>query len=160
MSDFWFPKQIKPLTNKTYSTSRGSNVIASPINGGLPAFGLDTTLESPPFTLNFILSDLQYQVLLQFYDQKINHGASSFKMLLDSGNGVEEHQCNVLPGTWNVSRPSHGTWFLSMQVVAEVTSSQLDDCDAVYNLYECYGDDLARLPFLAESAIERLPNAI
>ena len=123
MGDSVWPPTIKPLTSKTYATSRGSNVLNTPVSGGLPRIALDATLESPPFTLNFILSDLGYQAILNYYDVTLNHGANSFKMQLDSGQGIEEHLVNITPGTWKASRPSHGTWYLAFNAIAETTSS-------------------------------------
>ena len=140
MSDFWWPRSIKPLTNKNYSTQRGSNVLQVNVSGGLPRIGLDTTLESPPFNLNFILSDVGYNAFLNFYDVAINHGANSFKMMLDSGTGIVEHQCYIKPGSIKASKPSHGNWYLAATVLAKVTPSQNETCSNLYELYDCYGE--------------------
>lgn len=145
MSDLWFPRTIKPLTNKTYASSRGSNLIQANVEGGLPRISLDTTLESPEFTLNFILSNLAYQAFLSFYDGAINHGSNSFKMMLDSGTGIVEHQCYIRPGSVKVNKPSNGSWVLSLNMIAEVTPSQLDPCPNVYAIYDCYGDQTCQI---------------
>ena len=143
MSDFSWPSSIRPLTNKNYSFGRGKNVVQTPVGGGLPRHSLDRTLESPIFSLNFTLNAMQHAVVNSFYDGKINHGANSFKMNLDSGNGIEEHQCYIVPGTWSVTPPVDGVWYLSVEMQAETTSSQLDACSNLYDLYECYGDELS-----------------
>lgn len=140
MGDKWFPRSIKPLINKTYSMSRGSNVAATPVQGGLPRQALRYTLEPVPFILNFALSDNGYAALLNFYDIAINHGANSFKMNLDSGTGVVEHQCFIKPGTFKSNKPSHNNWYVSMTMTAEVTPSQNEVCDNLYQLYDCYGE--------------------
>jgi len=140
MGDFYFPRPIKPLTNKTYSMSRGANVFQTPTQGGVARQALKHTLEPVPFSLNFILSDFQYKILLQFYDITINHGANSFKMNLDSGTGIEEHQCFIKPGTFKANRPSHNNWYVNFTATAEVTPSQNEVCDKLYQLYDCYGD--------------------
>lgn len=145
MSDHWWPRSIKPLTNKTYSMSRGSNVLNTPVQGGLARQALKYTLESVPFQLNFILSDLTYQVLLQFYDITINHGANSFKMNLDSGTGIVEHQCYIKPGTFKANRPSHNNWYVALTVTAEVTPSQNETCDNLYQIYDCYGEQSCQI---------------
>ena len=88
MGDKFFPRSIKPLTNKTYSMSRGSNVLETPVQGGIARQALNYSTEPVPFILNFILSDNGYAALLNFYDVVINHGANSFKMMLDSGTGI------------------------------------------------------------------------
>lgn len=158
MTDFFWPTNIKPLTNKNYSTTRGSNIVSTPLSGGMPILGADITIESPPFNLNFILSNLRYQVLLNFYDATLDHGKNQFKMMLDSGDGVEEHLCVISPNTWKVSRPSDGNWYLAMTVIAESTSSQLEDCDSLYQLYSCYGDDTAKILTGLNDWVEAMPT--
>ena len=158
MGDFTWPTNIKPLVNRNYSTERGSNLVSTPLSGGVPLVSLDTTLESPPFRLNFILDDLKYQVLLNFYDAVLNHGANSFKMNLDSGNGVEEHQCYIIPNTWKPSRPADGNWYLAVSMVAEVTSSQLDDTTDLYDLYSIYGDELPQVLAGLGEWVEAMPD--
>ncbi len=159
MSDVNFPSNIKPLTNKNYSFSRGSNVVSSAV-GGMPRLGLDLTIEPVTFSLNFILSDYQYQILLMFYDSKINHGANSFNMELNAGNGIETHQCIISPGTWKPVRPSHGTWSVSFSVIAESTSSQLGDvCTNLFDLNECYGNSLPTVLDNYGLILDAMPNA-
>jgi hypothetical protein len=140
MGDKFFPRSIKPLTSKTYSMSRGSNVFQTPTQGGIARQALKFTLEPVPFSLNFILSDNAYAALLNFYDVAINHGANSFKMNLDSGTGILEHQCFIKPGTFKANRPSHNNWFVNFTATAEVTPSQNEVCDNLYQLFDCYGD--------------------
>ncbi len=159
MSDYAWPNDIKPLISKNYSTSRGANVVATPVTSGLPRQGLNTTLESPPFNLNFSLTNLEMQVLLSFYDGPLNHGANSFKMNLDSGMGIEEHQCKIVPGTWNPVKPNNGRWYLALTVVAEVTSSQLDTSTAVYDLYAVYGTTLPAVLAGLQPIIDEMPDA-
>jgi hypothetical protein len=160
MSDINFPSNIKPLTNRNYSFARGSNVVAAKV-GGLPRMGLDLTIEAVEFSLNFIMTDYQYQVFLMFYDSKINHGANSFNMNLDSGNGIEVHQCFIKPGTYRSVRPSHGTWSVSFTVIAEDTSSQLGDlCTNLFDLNECYGNDLPCIITGLSEVVEAYPNEL
>ena len=140
MSDFFWPSTIVPLTSRAYSFKRGSNIVSSPVGGGLPIMGLDLTLESVPFRLTFTLSAFEFQMFNVFYDEKINHGASSFKMMLNAGNGIEEHLCNIIPNTMNISLPVDGVWYMDVSLVAQTTSSQIaDSCPNLYELYECYG---------------------
>lgn len=141
MGDKWFPTQIKPLINRTYSISRGSNVLESKVDGGLPRFSLDRTYEPVPFTLNFTMSNFQYKVFLSFYDGAINHGGDSFKMMLDSGTGIVEHQVNIVPNTLKASKPSGCNWAVSFTALAEVTPSQTDNCTGLYDMYVCYGEN-------------------
>ena len=140
MSDATWPATIKPLTNKNYSLARGSNVLSTAVQGGLARQALNYTLEPVPFSLNFLLTDMGYAALLNFYDVTINHGANSFSMLLDSGTGIVAHQCFIKPKTFKAVRPSHNSWSVSMSVLAELTPSQEEVCDNLYQVYGCYGE--------------------
>jgi|LGOV01.1.fsa_nt_gb hypothetical protein len=161
MSDEVWPPTIKPLLNKSYTTSRGSNIVNIDVAGGVPRIGLNLSIEAVPFQLNFTLSDNGYKALSYFYDWRINHGADSFKMQLDSGNGIEEHQCIIVPGTWKMTRPSNGNWYLAVTLIAESTSSQLEeDCPNFYDLYNCYGDQLPSILSNLDSVIVNMENKL
>ena len=159
MSDYWFPRSIKPLTNKTYAMSRGSNVLETPVQGGIARQSLRYTLEPVPFTLNFVMSELQYSIFLSFYDGAIRHGGDSFKMNLDSGTGIAEHQVNIVPNTLKASKPAGCNWYVGFTALAEVTPSQLEACDALYNLYQCYGDQSEALIQSFEDFVVGFPSA-
>ena len=160
MSEVSFPQHIKPLTNRNYSYSRGGNVTGTPVGGGLPRMGLDLTLESPVFSLNFLMSDLDKQNFDIWYDSLINHGANSFNMQLDSGNGIEEHQCYITPKSLRFVRPAHGTWSVSFSVIAETTSSQLETaCTNLYDIYNCYGNQTRKILNAFSPVIEAMPDA-
>ncbi len=159
MSDNNWPSNVVPLTNKNYSFALGSNVVQTPV-GGMPLSNIDLTIEAVPFSVNFLLSDYQYQVVNAFYYGKINRGASSFNMTLDAGVGLEVMQCKIKAGTWRAVRPFHGTWSLSFTALAESTSSQLDTfCDNLVDLNECYGDSLPSILDGLSDVWEALPNA-
>ena len=140
MGNKWWPRSVKPLVNKTYALSRGSNVFDTPVQGGISRTALRYTLEPVPFILNFSTSQLGHKAVLNFYDTVINHGANSFKMNLDSGYGVEEHQVRIKAGTFKDSKVSSNVWYIAFTAVAEVTSSQLETCPNLYELYDCYGE--------------------
>ena len=159
MGDKWFPQAIKPLTNKTYAFSRGTNVLQTKVDAGMPRFNLDRTFEPVPFTLNFLMSNLKFQVFLSFYDGVINHGGDSFKMYLDSGTGIVEHQVNIVPGTLKQNKPSACNWVVSFTALAQVTPSQLDACSSLYDLYECYGEQSSDLLAALEGFAKGLPSA-
>ena len=158
MSNFNWPSNVVPLTSRNYSFALGSNITQTQV-GGMPNSGVDLTIEAVPFSVNFILSDYQYQVVNAFYYGKINRGASSFNMTLDAGVGLEVMQCKIKAGTWRVVKPSHGTWSLSFTAIAESTSSQLDTfCDNLYDLNECYGDSLHSILEGLSTVWEALPD--
>lgn len=137
MSDFWFPRQIVPLTNKTYAMARGGNILSTRVQGGLPRQRRQYSYDNVPFTLNFSMSDYDYQVFLQFYDHVIDGGASSFKMMLNSGTGIVEHQV-IISGGFRPTRPYFNRWYVSFTATATVTPSQLEVCTNLYDLAQCH----------------------
>lgn len=157
MSDKWFPRTIKPLTSKPYSFSRGKNLTSTEV-GGMPRIALDRTIEEVYFKLNFLVSDTSMMILLNFYDVAINHGEYSFKMNLDGGMGIEEHQCKIVPRTFNAPRPAFDKWAISFDVVAESTSSQLQTDDSIYVLGDVYGDQLPLILAALQNVVESFPN--
>jgi hypothetical protein len=160
MSDYWWPRSIKPLTNRDYSFSRGSNVLDTQVQGGPSRVSLDATLEPVVFNINIIVSQVGMQAFLNFYDVTLNHGANSFKMMLDSGTGIVEHQCRIVPNTFKTSRPSLTSWQATVKVVAEVTPSQLGSCDNLYQLYDCYGDGTCDILKALEDFAIGLPPSV
>jgi hypothetical protein len=61
-------------------------------------------------------------------------------MQLNSGTGIVDHQCIIKTNTFKAVRPSHNSWSVSMSVLAELTPSQEEVCDNLYQLYSCYGE--------------------
>lgn len=158
MSDFWFPRLIVPLTNKTYAMSRGGNIISSPVQGGIPRQRKRFSYDNVPFTLNFSMSDYLYTVFLQFYDHVIDGGSNSFKMMLDSGTGIVEHQV-IISGGFKATRPYHDRWYVSFTATATVTPSQLDVCTNLYELSQCYNEkELAGVICGLESFVVGIPK--
>ena len=159
MSNVNWPANIIPLTSRNYSFAVGNNVVQNAVGGGMPRSGLDLSVEAINFSLNFILSNYQYQILNMFYYSKINKGANSFNMTLDAGVGLEVMQCVIKKGSWKVVKPSAGYWSLSFVAIAESTASQLDDfCDNLYDLNECYGNSLGSILEALTPPVEAYPN--
>lgn len=124
MTDKWFPRSIKPLTNKTYAMSRGANIKQTPVQGGIARQSLRSRREAVPFQLSFSLDCVGYKALLQFYDIVINHGSDTFKMMLDSGTGVAEHICYIQNNTFKSSLVSGDNWHVTFTAIATTTPSQ------------------------------------
>lgn len=158
MGSVRWPANIRPLTSKNYSFARGSNISQTAV-GGMPRTGLNLTIEPVQFSLNFSLTAFQYQIVTQFYDSKINHGVNSFVLALDAGYGLEDMQCTIVKNTWKPAVPHNGHWYLAFSVYAESTESQLEDCGNMFDLYECYGDDLPTVLKNTTEIVDLLPSA-
>lgn len=142
MSDLRFPASLKPIVNKGYSSTRGSNVFRSQVSGGLPRQGRDTYFEAVPFTITLVTSSLGRQAFLSFLNQ-IHAGADSFVMPLDSGLGIQDHQV-MITSNINESTDDGKNWTFSFTLTAERTAIQEDTCLTANlpDLFGCYGDCL------------------
>lgn len=143
MSDLYFPASLKPIVNKGYSYTRGSNVFRSAVTGGLPRQGRDNYFEPIPFSVTLVTSALGNQAFQSFLNN-IHGGADTFNMYLDSGLGIAVHQC-MITSTVNISSDDGINWTISFTITAERTAIQEDTCLTANlpDLYGCYGDCLA-----------------
>jgi hypothetical protein len=143
MGSIAFPSRLKPIINRGYGFSRGSNVKSTDVQGGLARIALNYSLEAVPFNINLIASTQGAQAFWDFYDAALDHGANTFPMELDSGNGVETHQCMITPGSLNSSTIDQQTWAISMEIMAESNPSQDQPfVGGLYPLWDLYGDGL------------------
>lgn len=137
-----FPASLKPVVNMGYGFNRGSNVVHTRVQGGLARSALDIRYESVPFNINIITTALGFQVFWDFYDSSINHGANSFPMELDSGNGIETHQCLITSGP-NCKTSDNVNWTISMKITAEKTPTQDSPfAGSLQALFDAYGEAL------------------
>jgi len=142
MSDLYFPSSLKPIVNKGYSSTRGSNVFRSSVTGGLPRQGRDVYFEAVPFSVTLVTSSLGRQAFLSFLNN-IHGGADSFNMYLDSGLGIAVHQV-MITSTINDSTDDGLNWTFTFTITAERTAIQEDTCLTANlpDLFGCYGDCL------------------
>lgn len=139
MSDFKFPQTLKPVVNRGYSYSRGSNIFRSQVQGGSPRQARDTFYEPVPIQVNLVVSKLGLQAFQSFLN-KIGGGADRFLMDLDSGNGIEEHLVQMTTNV-NITTQTDVYYYVSFTATAERTSIQ-DDGGVIVDLYDQYGETL------------------
>lgn len=159
MSDLFFPASLKPIVNKGYSSTRGSNIFRSEVAGGLPRQGRDIYFEAVPFSVTLVTSGLGRQAFLSFLNN-IHGGADSFNMYLDSGLGIAVHQV-MITSTISESTDDGKNWTISFTVTAERTAIQENTCLTANlpDLFGCYGDDLncfLRAYAIAQSTFPRI----
>lgn len=142
MSSLRFPASLKPIVNKGYSSTRGSNIFRNSVEGGLPRQGRDVYFEAVPFMVTLVTSGLGRQAFLSFLNN-IHGGADSFVMVLDSGLGLQDHQV-MITSTINESTDDGKNWTFSFTLTAERTAIQEDTCLTANlpDLFGCYGDNL------------------
>lgn len=142
MGNLRFPSKLKPIVNRGYSQTRGSNIWRNTVQGGVPRQGRDTYFEPVPIDVTLVVSSLGRQVFYSFLNN-IHGGADSFIMQHDTGLGIQDHQ------VWITSQINDSTqdginWVISFTATAERTAIQEDNCLTANlpDLYGCYGDDL------------------
>ena len=142
MGDLYFPASLKPIVNKGYSYSRGSNIYRNTVQGGLPRQGRDTYFEPVPIQVNLVTSALGNQVFQSFLNN-IHGGADSFNMTLDTGLGLQVHQV-MITSDISVNSDDGINWNIGFTATAERTAIQEDTCLTANlpDLYGCYGDFL------------------
>lgn len=142
MSNLQFPKTLKPIINKGYSQTRGSNIWRSTVQGGQIRQGRDYFYEPVPIGITLVVSQLGRLAFYSFLAQ-IDGGASSFQMDLDSGNGIEPHNVQI---TSDISDNTQTGvyWNIQFTATAERTSvqDQTEFSDTLVELYSEYGDGL------------------
>lgn len=141
-----FPANIKPSISQGYEHNMPNNVLEQPVTGGSPLLILDTKFGYVDFNIAIVGSLTKQQAFNDFYVNKINRGSSKFTMQLDSGNGLEEHTCQFLPGTIRQSQPNSPTRIVTGVVRAERTPFQDDPYGGGFSdLYAIYGEDLGEI---------------
>lgn len=142
MSSIRFPSSLKPIVNRGYSQTRGSNIWRNTVQGGMPRQGRDTYFEPVPIQVSLLVSSLGRQAFLSFLNN-IHGGADSFIMALDSGMGVQDHQVSI---TSDISDSTNDglNWTIGFTATAERTAIQEDTCLTANlpDLYGCYGNGL------------------
>ena len=143
MGSIALPKSLKPVVSKGYSQTRGSNVVRNQPKGGVFRQAKRYGTEPVPLPIVLTVDGFGRQVFYDFYDSSIDNGRNSFPMTLDSGNGLETHQC------WISSNVSDSTqngvyWDITFTVTAETTPTQSKpfggDLAALANEYDTTRD--------------------
>lgn len=142
MGDLRFPASLRPIVNKGYGQTRGSNIWRTAVQGGLPRQGRDTYFEPVPISVTLIVSALGRQAFWGFVNN-IHGGADSFVMKHDTGLGIEDHQI-LITSTISDTTDDGKNWTITFTATAERTAIQEDTCltSNLPDLYGCYGDGL------------------
>jgi hypothetical protein len=142
MSYHIFPKSLKPIVNSGYGQTRGSNIWRSPVQGGLTRQGRNTYYDPTPISIALVVSKLGRQAFWSFI-AKIDGGASSFLMELDTGNGLEMHNVQI---TSDIRDTTQTDVFYNIQFTATAERTSIQDqtefSDTLVDLFGEYGDGL------------------
>ena len=112
------PKGFQPVV-EGYSMDDPGGVMRTEVAGGASRFALDWDRGPQRFTVTLILDATQFNIWQAFYFYSIKKGAIAFDMSLDSGFGVANHSCNIMPGSYSAARTSGIMMVVAFVVEAE-----------------------------------------
>lgn len=115
-------------------------VLRTEVAGGPARFALDWDRGPQRFKVTLLCDDLQFSLWQAFYFYTIQKGATAFTMPIDSGFGVAAHSCNIMPGSYGVTRTDGVLWSVSFAVEAnpqayDLTEIAASDMAGLFNVY-------------------------
>jgi len=138
----YFPATIKPVTSQGYGFGTPDNVLSVETMGGNPIQVLDYRIGPVVVSCTIVGNRQVRSVMSDFYYGKIQSGAGKFYMNLDTGLGIEEHICSIVPGSMKFDGGRDPLWVISFDVRAETTPAQSAPFGGnLSDLYAVYGDD-------------------
>lgn len=142
-----FPSSIKPVISRGYSFGTSKNIISIETMGGAPIQVREFRTAPVMFNVTVVGTVLIKQVMTDFIYGKINSGADKFYMNLDSGMGIEQHTCQLVPDSVQFDDGDGPIWAVSFQVRAESTPAQDSGGFGgnLVDLFNVYGDNTEAL---------------
>lgn len=117
----YFPEGLRPLAAFSYSHS-GNNIAQSDIAGGMSRNTLRYCKQSVFFDITVVMKTrYEMQVFNDFYFNVIEQGTRKFIMKLRPTGPLEEHVCQISPGSISVTGGSStaAPYTVTMTVEAE-----------------------------------------
>lgn len=140
------PSGLQPIASG-YSFGSPGGVRRSDVAGGLARYALEWDGGVQTFSVTLLLTRTQFSVWNAFFHRKINKGAISFNMPLDSGFGLQPHLVNIVPGTYTVAEVNVAMASVRFDVEAESQAYLLDEleADALLAMHEEYREGIQSL---------------
>lgn len=141
------PSGFKPVA-AGYSIGAPDGVLLSEVAGGMPRPGRTWSRGKQVIQLGMVLGDEKFFVWTVWFQRVIFNGALQFLMPLDTGMGMQDHLCMIVPGTYSAA-PLSGkkAWSITFSVVTESSAYAISDEDVsqFVELWEAAGDDMSEL---------------
>ena len=143
MGESSIPSFVVPLA-RGYKFKRGTNIVGTPVAGGIFRAVLDYSLEAVEINVIFAFTNIQKAAFFDWFDFTINHGANSFSIPLETDtDGLQDHQAFFKPGSINVSTVEGINWRVTCVLLVETTPSQdAPFGGSLWPLIEVYGNQL------------------
>ena len=133
------------------------------VAAGRGRYGLNYYGGTSQFAVSLVLTEPQMRVWSLFYYRKIALGTLPFALDLDSGTGIQPHECNILPDSYQATL-NQTVWVISFNIEAKATAYEVDqeaiDLELEYweNTGQLLGPMLDRLTIFANQDVRILNN--
>ena len=134
-------------TVQGYSVKGPGGVKRTEVAGGMPRYGLQWDQGAGQYNVAMIMTGAKFAVWSAFYHLIIKKGSIAFTMPLDSGQGVVDHICNIIPESYMATRIDGLATTVTFAIDAVPSVYQLSSVDAqnIIDFWNLYGDDSSRL---------------
>ena len=149
MADIRIPVDFKPLI-AGYSFDGTGGAMMTEVEGGADRFGRRFRRGTQKFRVSINMRPAKLSVWTAFYFHLIDEGAKRFVMPIDSGAGMEDHFCNVVPGSYSAARAANSQITVVSFVVSAISTvwnMTKADAQAIVDFWNEAGghsDDLLR----------------
>lgn len=146
-----------------YSFSGPTGARRTDVAAGRGRYGLNYYGGTSQFAVTLVLRDDQMRVWSLFYHRKIALGTLPFELELDSGMGIQPHECNILPDSYQAVL-NQTVWAVTFNIEARASAYDLDqtvsDLELEYwdSTGQFLGPMLDRLTIFANSDVLILNN--
>lgn len=137
------PSLFKPAA-QGYSVGSPDGVRLSEVAGGMPRVAMEWNRGWQAIPVYRVMSKNEYAVWSVFFHRRINNGSVQFTMPLNLGQGLVDHLCVMVPGTYTAAPLSgNRVWSVGFTVMAQNTIYDLTDADVqgILDLWEALGED-------------------
>lgn len=135
------PSGFKPVA-AGYQIGAPDGVALSEVAGGMPRIALNWTRGKQLIQLGQVLSEARFYTWTLWFQRVIGNGGMQFLMPLNTGLGLEDHTCVMVPGSYSAA-PLAGAkhWSVSFSVIVESSAYALADEDvaAYFVTWEALG---------------------
>jgi len=134
-------------TVAAYSHGAPGGVMRTEVSGGAARYALDWDRGPQQFNVTLILTKAQFSVWIAWFHLLLKKGALTFDMPLDSGFGIQQHNCNIIPGSYSATRTGGIAMAVSFVVEAEssVYSLSAEDAQNMVDLNNVLLDEFGTL---------------
>lgn len=136
------PNGFVPMV-QGYSLKGPGGVKRTEVAGGMPRYGLQYDQGASQYNVAIVMTLAKFSVWSAFYHLIIKKGSIAFTMPLDSGQGVVDHTCNIIPDSYMATRIDGlaTTVTFAIDAVPSVYQMSAADAQALIDYWNVYGDD-------------------